>query len=60
MKIPKNTLVAIQSNDFFDLEEHINCVNTVEELLEKFPLKNPHCYSLETQKYTRHMVIGYV
>jgi hypothetical protein len=60
MKIPKNTLVAIQSNDFFDLEEHINCVNTVEELLEKFPLKNSHWYSLETQKYTRHMVIGYV
>lgn len=59
-KIPKNTLVAIQSNDFFDLEEHVNCVNSAEKLLEKFPLANSHCYSFETEKYTRYMVIGYV
>jgi hypothetical protein len=58
-KIPKNTLVAIQSNDFFDLQEHVNCVNSAEELFEKFSLANSRCYSFKTEKYTRYMVIGY-
>lgn len=60
MKIPKHALVAIQSNNFFELEEHVNCVNSVEELAEKFPLSEFYCYSFETEKYTRYMVIGYV
>lgn len=58
-KIPKNTIVVLQSNNFFELTEHINCVNSVEELSRKFPLNNPRCYSFETAKYTRYMVIGY-
>jgi len=60
MKIPGKNAVVIQSNDFFDLAEHINCVNSAEELSKKFPLKNSYRCSLKTKKYTRYMVIGYV
>jgi hypothetical protein len=59
-KIPPNTLCAAQSNDYFELEEHINCVNTAQQLEAKFSLDSVYLDSLTTSKYTRFMIIGHV
>jgi len=56
---PEYPVLAIQSNDYIKLEEHINCVNDEKELVHKNLIKNifyegknklPH--------YNRFMVIG--
>lgn len=55
--VPQGAIVVMQSNNYFDLEEHINCVNSAEELAAKVPMKS-RTYELETPKYTRFMIIG--
>jgi len=59
-KIPTDALCAIQSNNYFQLSEHVNCVNTAQQLESKFALKTKYIDSLVTEKYTRFMVIGNV
>jgi hypothetical protein len=55
-----NPVVAIQSNDYFGLDEHINCVHNVEELIEKNKIKNlVYKGELDFPKYTRYMTIGH-
>lgn len=53
-------LFVVQSNNMFHVPDHINCVNSEKELLEKCKFKNVH-YS-GTMKmpndYERYMVIG--
>jgi len=56
--IPKEALVVAQSNNFFSLEEHINCVKTPTELSNKFNLENKKEYTLKLPQYNRYMVIG--
>lgn len=56
--IPKNALVVMQSNNYFDLDEHINCVNNAEELAKKVNLDEYQTFEFETPKYIRYMVIG--
>lgn len=34
-KIPEGKIVIIQSNDFFSHPQHINCVDSIQELIEK-------------------------
>lgn len=57
--VPKNSLVVIQSNDYRDLQEHVNCVDTLQELEQKSNLKIMFSDKLALQKYNRFMVIGY-
>jgi hypothetical protein len=57
--VPKKSLVVIQSNDYRDLEEHVNCVDTLQELEQKSNLKIIFSDKLALQKYNRFMVIGY-
>lgn len=58
-KIPSGTHVVLQSNDFFDCDEHINCVNNVEEFQQLAPLSQSlFAGSLPLKKYTRFMLIG--
>jgi hypothetical protein len=57
--VPKKSLVVIQSNDYRDLEEHVNCVDTLQELEQKSNLKIMFSDKLTLQKYNRFMVIGY-
>ena len=54
-----NTYVVLQSNNYEEIEEHINCVNSSEELAEQYNVSEVY-YSgeLEFDKYTRFMVIG--
>ena len=52
-------LVCLQSNNFFEVDEHVNCVKNPIEFSEQSSMAN--ClYSgvLELPKYTRFMRIG--
>jgi flagellar biosynthesis regulator FlbT len=53
-------LVALQTNNYFEIEDHINCVNSLDEFKQQVPLSNIiYEGELELEKYTRYMVIGY-
>lgn len=56
--IPDNALVVMQSNNYFELDEHVNCVNSAEDLANKVKLSNYSTFELALPKYTRYMVIG--
>ena len=59
-KIPTGKLVILQSNNFFEVEEHVNCVGSIEEFAVKAPMQNIlYSGELELHKYTRYMLIGY-
>lgn len=54
-----NPALAIQSNNYFEIDDHINCVNDVDELIIKNQIKNVwYKGDLEFEKYTRFMAIG--
>ena len=36
--IKQNSIIAIQSNNLFDIEEHVNCVTSVDAMKKKFKL----------------------
>jgi hypothetical protein len=57
--IPESKLVVLQSNDFFELEEHINCVKNIEQFKEQCQMNNLlYSGTIELQKYNRFMLIG--
>ena len=54
-------LVALQSNNYFEIEDHVNCVNSLDEFKQQALLSNIiYEGELELEKYTRYMLIGYV
>jgi hypothetical protein len=57
-RIPTDATVVVQSNNFFSLDEHINCVHNPKQLEEKFNLKNTKDYTLKLPLYNRYMIIG--
>jgi hypothetical protein len=58
-KIPRGTLLALQSNDYFDCEEHDNCVPDIESFARQAPMAE-RIYEghKKLRKYTRFMLIG--
>jgi hypothetical protein len=59
-RIPSGTLVAVQSNDFQDLDtgEHIRCSTNLEEFKIMNKVENEYyCGELPTNQYTRYMAI---
>ncbi len=57
--IKKGTLVILQSNNYFEIKDHVNCFNTLQEFeasvnFDKLLYKG----QIELPKYTRFMVIG--
>lgn len=58
-KIPSGKLVILQSNDFYEVEEHINCVNNLDEFKTLAPM-SALIYSgeMKLEKYSRYMLIG--
>lgn len=57
--IPKGTLVALQTNDYFDNEQHINCCKDLKEVKIKYPMTSiMYAGELDTFLYTRFMLIG--
>jgi hypothetical protein len=60
-KIPEGKLVILQSNNFTEVEEHVNCVKDSLHFAEMSPLsKVLFTGELPLEKYTRYMRIGYV
>lgn len=56
--IPEQKLIAIQSNNL-SIEEHINCVNSIDELKEKYKLKEYYFEGeIDLVDYKRFMIIG--
>lgn len=58
-KIPKGTIIVLQSNNYFQLEEHIRCVNDLQEFIEQSKINVINSFILELPKYDRFMLIGY-
>jgi hypothetical protein len=53
-------LVALQTNDYFEIDDHINCVNDIDEFKKMAPFDNILYEGvLNLEKYNRFMLIGY-
>lgn len=58
-KVPTGCTVAIQTNDFHEIEEHINTVNDLAELQEKYPMSELYYAGVrDCDRYNRFMLIG--
>jgi len=58
-EMASNPIVAIQSNNLFDIPEHINCVHSVDHMKKKFPMKEILFEGeLQLKGYKRVMLIG--
>lgn len=57
--LPYGSIVALQTNDYFSNEQHINCCHNLQEVIEKYPMQELY-YSgeLDTELYKRFMLIG--
>ena len=59
-KIPNGKLVILQSNNFFEVDEHVNCSIDIDDFSRQTPLTSVlYSDSLQLEKYTRYMRIGY-
>ena len=59
-RIPRGMLVVMQSNDFFEAPDHVNCYETLEEFAEDTPLrKELFSGTLPLSRYNRFMRIGF-
>lgn len=57
--IPSGTIVVIQNNNFYEIIDHVNCVNSLEEFSHQVPVKTClYLGELELPKYKRFMKIG--
>jgi hypothetical protein len=54
----KSSLIILQSNNYFDLEEHINCKNNIGEFEWSVNIEPLYRGELDMGKYTRYMLIG--
>jgi hypothetical protein len=58
-EMESDPIVAIQSNNMFDGEGHINCVYSVDHMKKKFPMKEVlYEGELQLKGYKRVMIIG--
>ena len=59
-KIPDGKLVVLQSNNYYEVEEHVNCVKDIKEFGNMARMTGPlYAGELELPKYKRFMLIGY-
>jgi hypothetical protein len=59
-KLEKDTLVVLQSNNYREVAQHINCVDTMEDFANQYvgKLRNIKYCEKDFMKYKRFMVIG--
>ena len=58
-KIPKGKMIVLQSNNYFEIAEHINCSHSLSEFIDSAPMSNIiYQGTLSLDKYDRYMVIG--
>lgn len=59
-KIPQGKLVILQSNNYFEIDDHVNCSANLKEFSASTPMNQTLFEGeLELPKYTRFMKIGY-
>lgn len=59
LNIKKDTIVALQSNNYRQVNEHINCVDSADQLAEQYKIDDIYYTGeIEFEKYIRFMVIG--
>ena len=59
-KIPNGKLLILQSNDYFEIDEHVNCSHDLEDFSQSTPMSQVLFEGeLQLGKYTRFMKIGY-
>jgi hypothetical protein len=56
--VPNNALIVLQSNNYFDLEEHINCAADLDDFKRMSGISILWTGEYPTEKYTRYMIIG--
>jgi hypothetical protein len=60
-QLTSNPLIVIQSNNMFDVPDHINCVHSISHMKKIFPMKEVLFEGeLELQGFKRFMLIGRV
>ena len=57
-KIPKGTHLILQSNDFWEVPEHINVVKNIEEMKKKYKMKDIYSCTLQCTVYQRFTLAG--
>lgn len=58
-KIPEGKIIVLQSNDYFEINEHVNCCDTLKSFEQQTPLTTVlYSGELELPKYKRFMRIG--
>jgi len=58
-KLPTGKLVILQSNNYFDIPEHVNCVHDISQFEQMTPMQEVYFTGeLKLEKYTRYMRIG--
>lgn len=58
-RVPKNSLIVLQSNNYYDLPEHIRCFDTVEDFAASSGLSTIlKKETLELPLYNRFLLIG--
>ena len=58
--IPDGKLVVLQGNNFFEVEEHVNCSTSISQFSRSCPMKETLFEGeLFLSDYTRFMKIGY-
>jgi hypothetical protein len=55
---PDDALFVIQSNNYFELEEHIRCAIDLDDFMHMSKIKPTWRGKFETPDYTRYMIIG--
>ena len=58
-RVPSGCTIAIQTNDFHEITEHINTVNDLTELQEKYKMTETYYVGVrDCDRYNRFMLIG--
>jgi len=59
-KKPLDTLICLQSNNYYEVNSHINCSDSLQNFIESLPIKKIIFADEKPwkDKYTRYMVIG--
>jgi hypothetical protein len=58
-QLDSDPIVAIQSNNMFGLDDHINCVHSIDHMKKKFPMREVlYEGELQLKGYKRVMLIG--
>jgi hypothetical protein len=50
--------VILQSNNYYEIDEHINCKDSLEHFCSSYHLNVIESMELERDKYNRFMLVG--